>query len=203
MLWYGKWFSINWSKTFWQSHAFYYVDLIWSHGCAYALLPYDFTIKISSAHCSVCVCVCRYREEGSVHRGRPPHAWGEHPAAEEAPEGGGAQGGAVPAALWERVQLGDGRWEVLSQNTAHFVCHLIKHLNFWVERMDETLLSVFHSVSNHTHWKRSRNRISSAVRYVILVQYSLFFLSRARDSRTFTLNRIRLNEFCILTRWTK
>lgn len=62
-----------------------------------ALLPYDFTIKISSANCFVCV--YRYREKGSVHRRRAPHAGGERPPAEEAPEGGGTQGGAVPAAL--------------------------------------------------------------------------------------------------------
>ncbi len=36
---------------------------------------------------------------------------------------------------------------------------------FWDKRMGETHLSVFHSVSNRVHGKRSRNNISSAARY--------------------------------------
>ncbi len=51
-----------------------------------------------------------------------------------------------------------------------------------VERMDETHLSVFHSVSNRAHGKRSRNSISSASRYA----FNSFFLVRARNCTTFT-----------------
>ncbi len=52
------------------------------------------------------------------------------------------------------------------------------------ERMNETLLSVFHSVSNRAHGKRSRNSVSSAACYA----FNSFFLSRARDFTIFTLH---------------
>ncbi len=45
------------------------------------------------------------------------------------------------------------------------------------ERINETHLSVFHSVSNHARGKRSRNSVSSAARYA----FNSLFLSRARD----------------------
>ncbi len=45
-----------------------------------------------------------------------------------------------------------------------------------VERMDETHLSVFHSVSNRAHGKRSRNSISSASRYA----FNSFFFSKSK-----------------------
>ncbi len=50
--------------------------------------------------------------------------------------------------------------------------------------MNETHLSVFHSVSERAHGKRSRNSVSSAARYA----FNLFFLSQARDFTTFTLH---------------
>ncbi len=45
----------------------------------------------------------------------------------------------------------------------------------WDERMDETHLSVFHSVSNRAHRKRSRNSISSAVQYLSVCFQLVFF----------------------------
>ncbi len=52
--------------------------------------------------------------------------------------------------------------------------------------MDETYLSVFHSVSYRACGKRSRNSISSAARIGSL--FSFFFKIRARDWTTFTLH---------------
>ncbi len=52
--------------------------------------------------------------------------------------------------------------------------------------MNETHLSVFHSVSKCAHRKRSRNIVSSAARYT----FNSFFLSRARDFTTFTLHNL-------------
>ncbi len=66
-------------------------------------------------------------------------------------------------------------------------CCSLEELRTWVcwdERMDEAHLSVFHSVSNRDHGKRSRNSISSAARYA----FNSFFLVRARDCTTFTLH---------------
>ncbi len=79
-------------------------------------------------------------------------------------------------------------------------------------RMDETHLSVFHSVSNRARGKRSRNSISSAAHI-----NSLFFLVRARDWTTFTLHDLadfyvesvtahhikRNNHSCFQNRWPK
>ncbi len=44
--------------------------------------------------------------------------------------------------------------------------------------MDETHLSVFHSVSNRARGKRSRNSISSVAR--ISSPFSFFFLSKSK-----------------------
>ncbi len=52
------------------------------------------------------------------------------------------------------------------------------------ERMNETHLSVFHSVSNRACGKHSRNSVSSAARYA----FNSLFKSRARDFTTFTLH---------------
>ncbi len=46
------------------------------------------------------------------------------------------------------------------------------------ERMDETHLSAFHSISNHAHGKRLTNSISSVAQF--------FFWSHARDCTMFT-----------------
>lgn len=53
-------------------------------------------------------CLSRHGEACAVHRGGAADAGGEHSIAEKASEGNGAQGGAVPAAVRERVQSGDG-----------------------------------------------------------------------------------------------
>ncbi len=50
--------------------------------------------------------------------------------------------------------------------------------------MNETHLSVFHSVSERAHGKRSRNSVSSAGSLC----FQFFFLSQARDFTTFTLH---------------
>ncbi len=52
--------------------------------------------------------------------------------------------------------------------------------------MDETHLSVCHSVSNRAHAKRSENRISSTSRCTFN-SFSFFFV-RAKDCMTFTLH---------------
>ncbi len=51
----------------------------------------------------------------------------------------------------------------------------------WNERLDEMHLSVFHSISNHAHGKRSRNSISFLAGYA----FNLLFLVRVRDYTTF------------------
>ncbi len=54
------------------------------------------------------------------------------------------------------------------------------------ERMDEMHLSVFHSVSNRTHRKRSRNSISSvAIRFELV----FVFLPRALVKKTVRYSR--------------
>ncbi len=78
---------------------------------------------------------------------------------------------------------------------------------------DETHLSVFHSVPNCAHGKRSRNSISSTARHAFNFQLR-FFLSRARDCTTFTLHdltdfyvervtahHIKINDSCFHKRW--
>ncbi len=52
------------------------------------------------------------------------------------------------------------------------------------EWMKLTHLSVFHSVSNRAHGKRSRNSVSSAARYA----FNSFFLSQASNCTTSTLH---------------
>ncbi len=47
------------------------------------------------------------------------------------------------------------------------------HGGCWDERMNETHLSVFHSISNRAHGKRSRNNISSVTRYTFNSFFSL------------------------------
>ncbi len=49
--------------------------------------------------------------------------------------------------------------------------------------MDETHLSVFHSVSNHAHGKRSRNSLFRGS-----YAFNSFFFSQTRDCTTFTLH---------------
>ncbi len=70
--------------------------------------------------------------------------------------------------------------------------------------MDETHLSVFHSVSNRARGRRSRNSISS--------RYVFFFFLQTRDCTTFTLqdfyiesvkaHRIKINDHsCFHNSW--
>ncbi len=74
--------------------------------------------------------------------------------------------------------------------------------------MDETHLSVFHSVSNRARGRRSRNSISS--RYAL--NSFFFFFFQTRDYTTFTLqdfyiesvtaHRIKINDHsCIHNSW--
>ncbi len=81
------------------------------------------------------------------------------------------------------------------------------------ERMDETHLSVFDSVSNRAHGKHLRNSISFAARYTF--NSFFFFFVRARDCTTFTLHdlpdfyvesvtahHIKINDHsCFHSRW--